>query len=285
MTSFVTSMDGTRIAFDRLGQGPPVVVVSGIFCHRQTTQELAEQLAQNFSVINYDRRGRGESGDTAPYAVEREVEDLEALIAEAGGTASVYGHSSGAGLALNAAASGSPIDRLVLHEPPYGADDEESTGSARELAENVRAALAEDRRADAITTLFAATGMPPEMIEGMSGDPAMQAVAPTMPYDLEVMGDFDEGGTIPEDLVRAVRVPTLVIAGGASPAFFRDTAVRIAEVLSDGEHVVLEGEDHGAAAAVVAPVVADFFSTSALGSSSAIEGVPDRVSRDEPSDA
>jgi pimeloyl-ACP methyl ester carboxylesterase len=160
--------------------------VSGILCDRHTTQGLAEQLAQRFSVINYDRRGRGGSGDTAPYAVEREIEDLGALITEAEGTASIYGHSSGAGLALNAVASGLPITRLVLHEPPYGPDDEESTRGARELAENVRAALAENRRAEAIELFFTASGMPPEMVEGMSSDPKMLAVAPTMPYDFEV---------------------------------------------------------------------------------------------------
>ena len=258
MTTYVTSVDGTRIAFDRLGEGPPVVVVSGIFCDRQTTQGLAEQLAQQFSVINYDRRGRGESGDEAPYAVEREVEDLGALIAEAGGVASVYGHSSGAGLALNAAARGLRITRLVLHEPPYGPDDDESAQSARELAESVRAALAEDRRAEAIELFFTASGVPPEMVEGMSGDPKLLAVAPTMTYDFEVMGDSSRGGTIPEDLVRAIGIPTLVVAGGASPDFFRDTAARIAELLPNGEHVVLEGQGHGAPAEVVAPVVAAF---------------------------
>lgn len=261
MTRYVTSVDGTQIAFDRLGQGPLVVVVSGMFCDRQTTRELAERLARQFSVINFDRRGRGDSGDAARYAVEREVEDLGALIAEAGGTASVYGHSSGAGLALNAAASGLPITRLVLHEPPYGPDDEESKRGARELAESVRATLAEDRRSDAIKLFFTASGMPPEMVEGMSSDPKMHAVAPTMPYDFEVMGDISRGGTIPEDLVRAISIPTLVIAGGASPDFFRDTAARIAEVLPNGKHTVLEDQDHGASADVVAPVVAGFFAT------------------------
>ena len=178
MTSYVTSVDGTPIAFDRLGHGPPVVVVSGIFCDRQTTRALADQLAQRFSVVNYDRRGRGESGNPAPYTVEREVEDLGAVIAEVGGTPSVYGHSSGAGLALNAAAGGLPITRLVLHEPPYGPDDDESKRSAREPAENVLAALAQDRRADAIELFCTAAGMPPEMVEGMSSDPRMQAVGP-----------------------------------------------------------------------------------------------------------
>jgi len=124
---------------------------------------------------------------------------------------------------LNAAASGLRITRLVLHEPPYGPDDEESKRGARELAENVRAALAEDRRADAIKLFLTVSGMPPEMVEGMSSDPKMHAVAPTMPYDFEVMGDISRGGTIPEDLVRAISVPTLVIAGGASPDFFLDT--------------------------------------------------------------
>jgi len=262
MTSYVTSADGTRIAYDRLGEGPPVVVVGGLFCDRQTTHSLAERLADRCDVINFDRRGRGESGDTPPYAVEREIEDLAALVAEAGGTASVYGHSSGAGLALHAAVSGVPITRLVLHEPPYGPDDEDSKRDARELAENVRVALAEDRRADAIALFFAASGMPPEMVEPMSGDPKMQAVAPTMVHDFEIMGDASRGGTIPEELVGAVKVPTLVIAGGASPEFFRDTAARIAELLPDATHTVLDGHDHGAPADVVAPVVADFLSRS-----------------------
>jgi pimeloyl-ACP methyl ester carboxylesterase len=258
MTSFVSSADGTRIAFDRVGDGPPAVIVSGMFCDRGTTQELAQLLGRDFTVANYDRRGRGESGDTAPYAVDREVEDLAALIAELGGHASVYGHSSGAGLALHAAASGVPITRLVLHEPPYGPDDDASRRSARELAENVATALAEDRRGDAIKLFMADSGMPPEMVDGMSADPQMQAIAPTMPYDFAVMGDVSEGGVIPDDLVRAVSVPTLVIAGGTSPDFFRDTAVRLADLLARAEYVVLDGHDHGAPAAVVAPVVAEF---------------------------
>ena len=262
MASFVTSVDGTRIAFDRFGQGPPVVVVGGLLCDRERTQELAEQLAQHLSVINYDRRGRGESGDTAPYSVEREVEDLAALIAEAGGAASVYGHSSGAGLALAAAASGLPVTRLVLHEPPYGSDDEESQRAARELAESVRAAVAADRRVEAIRLFMQEAGMPPEMVEGMASDPKMLALAPTMPYDHDVMGDFSRGGTVPEHLVRGIATPTLVIAGGASPEFFLETAAQIAELLPNGKYTVLEGQDHGAPAEVVAPVVAEFLTAS-----------------------
>lgn len=263
MTSYVSSADGTSIAFDHLGQGSVVVIVSGMFCVRQTTQPLAEQLAQRFAVINYDRRGRGESGDTAPYAVDREVEDLDALIAEVGGTAAVYGHSSGAGLALQAAARGLPITHLVLHEPPYGPDDEASTRHAQELAASVSAALAEDRRVHALKLFFTEYGMPYDMVEATSQDPNMQAVAPTMVYDFEIMGDTSQGGTIPEDLVRRISIPTLVVAGSASPEFFRDAAERLVRLLPHGTHAVLDGHDHGAPAEVVAPVVADFLAAAA----------------------
>jgi pimeloyl-ACP methyl ester carboxylesterase len=260
MTSYVTSADGTKIAFDRLGRGAPVVVVGGMFCYRPALRALAEQLAQQFTVVNYDRRGRGESDDTPPYAAAREVEDLAALVAEVGGAASVYGHSSGAGLALHAAASGVPVTRLVLHEPPYGGDDEASQQGARQLAESVRTAVAEGRNGHAVKLFMTESGMPPEMAEGASSNPDMQAVAPTMPYDFEIMGDFT-GGTIPEEIVRAINIPALVIAGGASPDFFRDAATRIAALLPHGEYTVLEGQDHGAPADVVAPVVARFFTT------------------------
>jgi pimeloyl-ACP methyl ester carboxylesterase len=257
MTSHVTSADGTKIAFDRLGEGPAIIVISGLLCDRQTTQPLAEQLAQRFTVVNYDRRGRGDSTHTEPYAVQREVEDVAALIAEVGGQASLYGHSSGAGLALTAAASGLPVSKLVLHEPPYSADDDESRQAAREVAENVRAALMEGRPAHAIRVFLTAAGMPDEIVEAISNDPRMQALAPTMVYDHEVMGDFT-GGTIPANLVQTIRIPTLVIAGGASPDFFRQIATRIVELLPDGQLSVLEGHDHGAPADVVAPVVAQF---------------------------
>lgn len=260
MTDFVTSADGTSIAFDRLGDGPPVVVVGGLFCDRRRTHDLAEQLAKQlagrFSVVNYDRRGRGDSTDTAPYAVEREIEDIGALIAATGGEAAVYGHSSGAGLALRAAARGLPISDLVLHEPPYGPDDEDSTRAARELAARVRTAIDGGRPAEAIALFMAEAGAPPDVVDAMSSDPRFLAVAPTMPYDQEVMGEEARGGTIPVDLVRTVTVPTLVIAGGASPAFFRDTAARLAALLPNASLVTLDGLDHDAPADVVAPVVA-----------------------------
>ena len=257
MTSFVTSADGTRIAFDRLGRGAPLIVVGGIFCDRAKTRTLAEALARHCLVINYDRRGRGLSGDPGMYAVTREIEDLGALIAAAGGTASVYGHSSGAGLALNAASAGLPIDRLVLHEPPYGPDDEESKRGSREMARAIRDLIAKNRRSDAISLFFSAVGVPSDTVEVWSRAPHMLEMAPTMLHDYEVMGDF-EGGTIPTRMVRGIDVPTLVLAGGASLDFFRDTAARIAALLPDGRYVVLDGQDHEADPDVVAPVVAEF---------------------------
>lgn len=267
MPHHVTSDDGTRIAYDHLGEGPPVVVVGGIFCDRERLADLAatlaDQLAGRASVVNYDRRGRGDSADTPPYAVEREIDDLAAVAGATGGgggggVLGVYGHSSGAGLALRAAAAGLPMGRLVLHEPPYGGDDEESRAQARQLAEEVRAAIAGARRGDAIRAFMADAGPSDDILDAMADDPKMLALAPTMPYDLAVMGDGDQGGVIPVDLVRAIEVPTLVVAGGASPDFFRDTARRLVELLPDGHPAELPDHGHDAPAAVVAPVVARF---------------------------
>jgi pimeloyl-ACP methyl ester carboxylesterase len=258
----VSSADGTAIAFDRLGEGPPVILVGGATCDRAMTQGTAEALARHCSVINYDRRGRGDSGDTAPYAVEREIEDLHALIAEAGGTASLYGHSSGAGLVLRAAAAGLPIDRCVLHEPPYvpagGAEQRE----AREQGEELAALLAEGRRGEAMEFFLTLTGMPQEMVAQTRDSPrwaGLEALAPTLAYDSEIMGDVSRGGTIPYDLVARVTAPTLVIAGGASPGWMIDEAKRLAEALPRGSHLVLEGQGHVVDPDLLAPVLAQFF--------------------------
>lgn len=258
MTKHVTSADGTRIGFDRLGQGAPLVVVAGLLCDRRRLAEVAVVLGERFDVISYDRRGRGDSSNVEPYAVERELEDLAALIDVLGGSSSVYGHSSGAGLALRAAAAGLPITRLVLHEPPFGPADDESQRAARQLATTVRSAIEDGRPSDAIAAFLRESGLPLDQVEEISHDPEMIAIAPTMVHDHEVMGDFDAGGTIPEAVVRRVNVPTLVIAGADSPQFFRDTATRLAELLPGGRLAVLPDADHGAPADVVGPVVVDF---------------------------
>ena len=259
----VTSRDGTPIAFDRLGDGPPVILACGAMCDRALMRPIAEELAKHFTVFNYDRRGRGDSADTAPYAVEREIEDIGALVIEAGGTASVYGHSSGAGLVLHAAAHGLPIAKIVLHDPPYAPDgDEEARRSSREYGEILKALLSEDRRGDAVELFMAMVGMPQEMVEGMRHTPTwagLEAIAPTLAYDSEVMGDIGRDGTIPVDQASRVIVPALVLTGGADYPWMTDVGRQLADALPNGRHRVLEGQEHAVPPEVLVPELAEFF--------------------------
>ena len=259
----VASPDGTAIAFDRLGDGLPVIVVGGALCDRAVTRPTAEELAKHFAVINYDRRGRGDSRDTTPYAVQREIEDIGALVAEAGGMASVYGHPSGAGLVLHAAAHGLPIAKIVLHDPPYAPDgDEEARRSSREYGENLKALLSEDRRGDAIELFMTMVGMPQEMIEGMRHTPRwakLEAIAPTLAYDSEVMGDIGRDGTIPVDQASRVTVAAFVLTGGVDYPWMTDVGRRLADVMPNGQHRVLEGQEHAVPPEVLVPVLDEFF--------------------------
>jgi pimeloyl-ACP methyl ester carboxylesterase len=243
-----------------MGDGPPVIVVGGQLADRALTRPTAEELAKHFTVINYDRRGRGDSGDTGPYAVEREIQDLQALIAEVGRSASVYAHSSGAALALHAAAAGLPIAKLIVHEPPYTPDgDEDRQRATRKEAAHIKTLLAEERRGDAVEYVMRGIGMPPEMVEGVSQDPRVVALSPTMAYDSEIMGDISRGGTIPADLLDAVTIPTLVLVGGASPEWMIDVSRRLAERLPNGRHCVLEGQEHVVPPEVLVPALEEFF--------------------------
>ena len=259
----VTSRDGTPIAFDRLGDGPPVIVVCGAMCDRALMRPTAEELAKHFTVFNYDRRGRGDSRDTTPYAVEREIEDIGALVAEAGGTVSVYGHSSGAGLVLHAAAHGLPIAKIVLHDPPFAPDgDEEARRSSQEYGENLKAMLSEDRRGDAVELFMTTVGMPQEMVEGMRHTPRwaeFEAMAPTLGYDSEVMGDIGSDGTIPVEKAGRVTVPALVLTGGADYPWMTDVGRRLAYAMPNGQHRVLEGQEHAVPPEVLVPVLDEFF--------------------------
>ena len=258
----VTSSDGTSIAFDRTGEGPPLVLVGGALSDRAAAASLAEVLAPSFTVFAYDRRGRGDSGDTAPYAVEREVEDLEALVAEAGGSAFVFGHSSGAALALEAAARGLPVTKLALYEPPFIVDDGHEPlpdGYVERLAQ-----LAESgRRGDAVEYfLISGPGVPPEVVAGMRSEPfwaGMERIAHTLAYDGAVMGDTMAGRPLPADRWASVTVPTLVMDGDQSPPWARNSVAALAEILPNAERRSLEGQDHGAASEVLAPVLVDFF--------------------------
>lgn len=257
MVHEVTSMDGTTIAFDRLGDGPPVVLVCGASTDRMANAPLASALAPNFTVFNYDRRGRGDSGDTLPYAVQREVEDIDAVVGEAGGSAFLYGTSSGAALALEAAAAGLPITKLALWEPPFFLD--ESQRPPADTPRTYNELVSADRRGDAVEYFMSkVVGLPDEFVAQARSAPfwaGLEAIAHTLAYDATIMGDY----SVPTERAAAVGVPTVVIAGEASFPFMRETAQALADALSDGRYRALEGQDHNVAPEALAPVLVDFF--------------------------
>ncbi|MFJ7218308.1 alpha/beta fold hydrolase [Amycolatopsis sp. NPDC098790] len=237
----VTSADGTPIFFEQRGSGAPVILVGGAFNDRTTVAGLADVLAGDFTTIAYDRRGRGDSGDAAEYAIEREIEDIAALIAQVGGTASVFGHSSGAVLALEAAAAGIGIDKVVAYEPPY-ATSEHPRG---DVLEQVRAQLAAGDRDAAVKTFLMVAGTPEEMVEGMKQAPVwgwFTGLAHTLPYDLTICGP---GARIRSENLAKIAVPTLVIGGGASPEELQAGAQAAAAAVPGARHETLAGQDHG----------------------------------------
>ena len=260
----VRSRDGTTIAFDRTGDGPPLIFVGGAFQQRsgQGMAQLAALLAPRLTVYNYDRRGRGDSGDTAPYAVEREVEDLEALIAEAGGSAFVFGMSSGGVLALEAARR-LPITRLAVYDPPFMVDDSGPRPPAdhqAQLTELVSSGRPGDAAEFFMTKII---GMPTEAVAPMRGSPiwpALEQVAHTLPYDAAVMGDY----SLPIERMRSVTVPTLVIAGEKTDPRLRRAARALWAALPDVQQRTLEGQTHEWAPEVLAPALERFFADSTV---------------------
>jgi len=256
----VTSNDGTEIAYDKRGAGLAVILVDGALCYRSfgPMTGLAELLAPHFTVYNYDRRGRGESGDTQPYALAREIEDLEALIDEAGGSAFVFGTSSGACLALEAAIQiGSKIKRLAMYEPPY--DSDQAVRQAwRQYRQELAELLAADRRGDAAALFMKSVGTPDDQIEGMRHAPIwpmFEAVAPTLAYDAAVLG---EDRSVPTKRAARVSTPALVMNGTAIP-FMLDTAKALAKAIPHAQHRTLEGQSHDVNLEVLAPVLVEFF--------------------------
>jgi pimeloyl-ACP methyl ester carboxylesterase len=253
----VTSKDGTTIALDRMGEGSPVVLVAGGSTDRTNLAPLAELLASDFTVFNYDRRGRGPSGDTPPYAVEREVEDIDAVVGAAGGSAFLFGTSSGAALALEAAASGLDITKLALWEPPFILD--ENLRPPKDQVEQYNRMIAEGRRGDAVEYFMAkVVGMPPEFVAQARTAPwwkAQEDLAHTLVYDAIIMGDY----SLPTDRAALVTAPTLVMVGGASFPFFHETVEALAKALPHGQTRTLEGQTHDVAPEVMAPVLKEFF--------------------------
>ena len=257
----VRSADGTQVAFDRSGDGPPLILIGGALSDRRAAAPLASLLAERFTVVAYDRRGRGDSGDTPPYAVEREVEDVHALLDRVGGAGALYGHSSGAVLALEVAAAGARVTRLVLYEPPFVVDDTRPP-LPEDYVERLEALVAAGRRDEALEHfLTAGVGLPEEAVAGMRSAPmwsGMEALAHTLAYDGRVMGPTMFGRPLPAERWASVRVPTLVLDGGASPSWQRNAAAALAAVLPDARARTLEGQDHGPAIEVLAPVLIGF---------------------------
>ena len=251
------SRDGTRIAYERTGQGPAVVLVSGAMSTGATLAPLAAELSDRFDVTVYDRRGRGESGDTAPYAVEREVEDLAALIEEVGGEASLYGISSGGALVLRAAASGLPVRRAAVYEVPYAMDDDSARARA-EYTERLGEALGQGRRGDAVELFLRLTGLGEEMIRGARRSPmwaGLESVAPSLAYDDAVMGD----ARVPRSRLAEITVPVLALAGDAGAEWMREAARAVADAVPEGTYRTLGGQSHMVEPGVLAPVLAEFF--------------------------
>lgn len=262
-----TSVDGTRLAYERVGEGPAVVLVDGAFCRRRfgPMGDLARLLAPKYTVFHYDRRGRDDSGDTAPYAVTRELEDLGAIVAAAGGTPYLYGISSGAALALRAVGSGLPVKKLVVYEPPFALDGTH-VPDPPDYREQIGRSLAGGDRDSAVKLFMRAVGVPWYGIFFMRLLPnvwrKLRAVAHTLPYDFAVLGDTQSGGPLPAEFAEAlaaIQVPTLAMAGGKSPDWMRHSARRIADSVAGASYRVIDGQDHNLSAKALAPVLGEFF--------------------------
>jgi pimeloyl-ACP methyl ester carboxylesterase len=261
----VTSTDGTRISYDSVGDGPPLILVAGATQYRavdETVPELQRLLDEGGNtVINYDRRGRGESGDTLPYVPEREFEDLEALVAAAGGDATVFGMSSGAILAVEAAARGVQMSKLIMYEPPCLLD-RDGPEPIDDYVETLEGFTEAGKPGDAMAYFLEVVGdMPDEAIEQFRASPvwpAFEAVGHTIAYDGRIMEPFSKGEPIPPGRWDAATQPTLVIAGGDSPEWMQRAAAKVAEALPAAEVRVLAGQTHQFDPRVLAPAMVEF---------------------------
>jgi pimeloyl-ACP methyl ester carboxylesterase len=261
--SQVTSKDGTKIAYTRTGCGPAIILVDGALCSRAfgPSTKLAPLLARHSTVFAYDRRGRGQSGDTQPYSVSREVEDIAALVEAAGGAASLLGLSSGGALALRAAASGVRIDRVIAYEPPYVDGDSQGGGAAYER--RLEALVAAGNRGGAVTYFMKdMVGAPGPMIMMMRLMPwvwrKLEAIAHTLPYDAAVMTAFK----VPGERFATIEVPVLVLNGSKTDPRLKDAARAVAASVPGAEHRELTGQTHNVKLRVLAPAVAEFLAGS-----------------------
>ncbi len=257
----ITSADGTRIAYDVYGAGEPIILVEGAFCGRHfgPTAKLAAELGKHFRVYHYDRRARGDSGASTDYAIERELEDLSALIAEAGGSASLVGFSSGACLAIEAAAAGLPVKRLAFYEPPYMVGPK-----ARKVPENfegeVQQLVADGKYGDAVAYFMTKLiGMPSIFLIPMKFSKMWKEItpqAPSLPFDMEAVNGFEP----PIERMRGITVPTLAIHGTKTFPVLVDSTTLCAQAVPGAGHAILPGQSHEVKAEAIAPELVRFFS-------------------------
>ncbi|EQA46300.1 alpha/beta hydrolase family protein [Leptospira broomii serovar Hurstbridge str. 5399] len=260
LTEYIRCSDGTDIAYTEIGKGDPLILVDGAFCSRSfgPMRKLAELLSSRFKVIYYDRRGRGDSSNTLPYSVDREVEDLNALIQLAGGSAFLFGISSGGVLCLRAAAAGLSIKKLAIYEPPFMLD-EDSAQSLSEHEENLNNLVAADRRSDtAKYFLTKVMGMPYIFTFVMRLMPhweKMKSVANTLPYDVAIIND----GSLSFEQIGSIRILALVSAGEKSPLVLRRAAEKVEQLLPTSEYKSLAKQTHNVSTKALAPMLEEFF--------------------------
>jgi pimeloyl-ACP methyl ester carboxylesterase len=261
--STVTSRDGTNITYELRGDGPPLVLVDGALCFRRMgpMPDLARHLESHFTLVLYDRRGRGESGDTLPWSLGREVEDIAALLEAVGGSAYAFGVSSGAVLALDAASRGLAIPKVALYEPPFIVDGSRDP-VADDFIPDLERLLAEGRRREVVRRFMRIVGVPGFFIALMRLFPSWKhlvSVAHTVPYDLGTMGGTQAGLPLPAGRWRGLAAPCLVMDGGKSPAWMRTGTRSLADILPGSTYRTLPGQTHMVKSAVLAPALADFF--------------------------
>ena len=260
-TSQVMSKDGTKIAYEKTGKGPVVILVLGALNSRKSGVKLAKLLAPHFTAITYDRRGRGDSTDIAPYAPQREVEDLAALIDETGDQVYLYGHSSGAAIVLKAAIKlRKQVKKIAIYEAPYVLDGG-ARKAAKEYNKQLKKLLASGRNGDAVALFVRNVGVSDKQIQAMKRMPmwkGLEVLAPTLAYDNDVLG---EGHSLPTALLAGITTPTLVMHGGAGAPSMRDVAQAISETIPKAQLRTLAGQTHGVSAKVMAPVLAEYFSS------------------------
>lgn len=252
MTSFVTSADGSRIAYEAQGSGHPLLIVGGALNDKNSAAGYVPLLEDAFTVVRYDRRGRGESGDTQPWSVEREIEDLKAVAAEFDGPVSVYGHSSGAILSLLTVAAGLPVHRVVTYEPPFLT---EQTTDWRAFAEQQREAVAAGRPGDAVENFIRHVGAPwdPAMRQ-MPFWAGLEALGHTVTYDLQIVGD----SSVPIEELARIQAPVLSLYGGDSPQWAETSAEAVAAAVPDGKALAIPGRTHNSDPAALVPQMRAF---------------------------